>query len=53
MKHVARAALGAGAEVMSGVDMLVYQAAAQVELFTGRPGPVEVMFAAARTAIAG
>lgn len=50
---LARAALGAGAEVRSGVDMLVYQAAAQVELFTGRPGPVEVMFAAARTAIAG
>lgn len=50
---LARTALGAGCEVISGVDMLVYQAAAQVELFTGRPGPVEVMFAAARTAIAG
>lgn len=50
---LARAAQSAGAEVISGLDMLVYQAAAQIELFTGRPGPVGAMFAAARAAIAG
>lgn len=50
---LARAAQDAGATVISGLDMLVHQAAAQVELFTGRPGPVGAMFAAARAAIAG
>lgn len=50
---LARAAQGAGADIISGLDMLVRQAAAQVELFTGRPGPVDAMFAAARAAIAG
>lgn len=50
---LARAASTVGAQVISGLDMLVHQAAAQVELFTGRPGPVDAMFAAARGAIAG
>lgn len=49
---LARAARDAGAEVVSGLDMLIYQAAAQVELFTGRPAPVKAMFAAAREAMA-
>ncbi|MFC7489000.1 shikimate dehydrogenase [Knoellia sp. CPCC 206453] len=43
---LARAARDHGAEIVSGLDMLVYQAAAQVELMTGRPGPVGAMFAA-------
>ncbi|KGN32478.1 shikimate dehydrogenase [Knoellia sinensis KCTC 19936] len=47
---LARAAGDAGAVVVSGLDMLVHQAAEQVELFTGRRPPVEVMFAAARRA---
>jgi shikimate dehydrogenase len=45
---LARAALDRGATVASGLDMLLYQAAAQVELMTGRPGPVEAMRAAVR-----
>ncbi|EAP99338.1 putative shikimate 5-dehydrogenase [Janibacter sp. HTCC2649] len=49
---LARSARAAGADVISGLDMLVYQAAAQIELFTGRPGPVDVMFAAAHAAMA-
>ena len=48
---LARAARDGGAEVVSGLDMLVHQAAAQVELFTGRPGPVDAMFAAAHAAM--
>ncbi|MFC7492558.1 MULTISPECIES: shikimate dehydrogenase [unclassified Knoellia] len=48
---LARGAREAGAEVVSGLDMLVHQAAAQVELFTGRPGPVDAMSAAAHTAM--
>lgn len=50
---LARTAQGAGAAVISGLDMLVHQAAAQIELFTGRPGPVDAMFAAARAALEG
>lgn len=44
---LARAAQAHGAEVVSGLEMLVHQAAAQVELFTGRPAPREAMAAAA------
>ncbi|MEO7269382.1 MAG: shikimate dehydrogenase, partial [Knoellia sp.] len=43
---LARTARDHGAEIVSGLDMLVYQAAAQIELMTGRPGPVGAMFAA-------
>jgi shikimate dehydrogenase len=32
-----------GARVVSGLEMLLHQAVAQVELMTGRPGPVEAM----------
>jgi shikimate dehydrogenase len=32
--------------------MLVHQAAAQFELFTGQPAPVEAMFDAGRAALA-
>lgn len=44
---LAQAAAARGADVVSGLEMLVHQAALQVELFTGRPGPVEAMAEAA------
>lgn len=50
---LARGARGHGAEVVSGLDMLVHQAAVQVELFTGLRPPLEPMFAAARESVAG
>jgi shikimate dehydrogenase len=42
----ARAARAAGAEVVSGVEVLVAQGAASFELWTGFPAPVAVMRAA-------
>jgi shikimate dehydrogenase len=32
-----------GARVVSGLEMLLHQAVAQVELMTGKPGPVSAM----------
>ncbi len=40
---LARAAAEAGAIVSSGYAMLLHQAAAQVELMTGKPAPLEAM----------
>jgi shikimate dehydrogenase len=40
-----------GARTRNGLPMLVYQAAAQFERWTGRTAPVETMFAAARRAL--
>jgi shikimate dehydrogenase len=48
---VARAAAAAGMTVVSGLDMLVHQAAEQFRLFTGLPAPVEAMLAAGRAAL--
>jgi shikimate dehydrogenase len=48
----AAAAAAAGATVLSGLEMLLHQAVAQVELMTGEPGPVEAMRAALETAVA-
>lgn len=45
---LARAAADHAMSVVSGLDMLVNQAAGQVELMTGRRPPVEAMFAAVR-----
>lgn len=45
---LAAGAAAAGATVLSGARMLLHQAAAQVELMTGRPAPVEQMDAALR-----
>ena len=48
---IARAASGAGMTVVSGLDMLVHQAAEQFRLFTGHQAPVEAMAAAGRAAL--
>ncbi len=48
----ARAAAAAGMTVVSGLDLLVHQAAEQFTLFTGSPAPVEAMFRAGREALA-
>jgi shikimate dehydrogenase len=48
----AATASAAGAQVVSGLEMLLHQAVAQVELMTGRPGPVERMRAALDAAVA-
>ncbi len=49
---VAVAAAGAGAIVASGFDLLLHQAARQVELMAGRPAPVAAMRAAGSAALA-
>jgi shikimate dehydrogenase len=49
---LARAFQGAGAAVVSGLEMLVHQAAEQVHLMTGRLPPVEAMRAAGLAAMA-
>jgi shikimate dehydrogenase len=49
---LARAAAQAGSIVASGFGMLLHQAAAQVELMTGKPAPVEVMRAAGEAELA-
>jgi shikimate dehydrogenase len=41
------AAADAGAKTVDGLGMLVHQAAAQLELWTGLPAPVDRMWAAA------
>ena len=50
---LARRAQAAGMTVVSGLDLLVHQAARQFELFTGRFAPVDVMLGAGRAALAG
>lgn len=47
---LAAAAAVSGARVLSGGLLLLHQAAAQVELMTGRPAPVDAMRAALRSA---
>jgi shikimate dehydrogenase len=48
----AAAAEAQGARVVSGLEMLLHQAVAQVELMTGHPGPVDAMRAALDDAVA-
>lgn len=48
---LARAVLAHGGAVVSGLDMLVHQAAAQFALFTGYAAPVEALMAAGRAAL--
>ncbi|MCW4009895.1 MAG: shikimate dehydrogenase [Candidatus Bathyarchaeota archaeon] len=45
---LAQDAKAAGARVVSGVEMLIYQGAASFEIWTGKPAPVEVMRNAAQ-----
>jgi shikimate dehydrogenase len=47
-----RLARKAGARPVAGLEMLVYQAAAQQTLWTGREPPVNIMLAAAEAALA-
>ena len=49
--RLARVAATRGATVVSGLEMLVHQAARQFELFTGAPAPVAAMQAAGRSAL--
>jgi shikimate dehydrogenase len=44
---LAKDAKAAGAKVISGVEMLIYQGAASFEIWTGRPAPIEIMRRAA------
>jgi shikimate dehydrogenase len=44
---LAKDAKAAGAKVVSGVEMLIYQGAASFEIWTGKSAPVEVMRQAA------
>ena len=47
-----RAAAQAGARVLGGIHMLVYQGAASFEMWTSRPAPVPVMLEAATRGLA-
>jgi shikimate dehydrogenase len=49
---LAQAAAAAGAVVANGFAMLLHQAAAQVELMTGKPAPLEAMRAAGEAELA-
>ncbi len=49
---LAKDAKTAGAKVISGVEMLIYQGAASFELWTGKPAPIEVMRRAALSQLA-
>ncbi len=49
---LAAAALARGQALVSGLDLLVHQAALQFELFTGQVAPVAVMRSAGETALA-
>jgi shikimate dehydrogenase len=44
---LARDAKAAGAKVISGVEMLIYQGAASFEIWTGQSAPVDIMRKAA------
>ncbi len=48
-----RIAKEAGADIIGGLPMLVYQGAASFKLWTGREPPIDIMFSAAKQAILG
>lgn len=50
---LAKDAKKAGAKVISGVEMLIYQGAAAFEIWAGHKAPIEVMRKAALTKLAG
>ncbi|MBE0430364.1 MAG: shikimate dehydrogenase [Dehalococcoidia bacterium] len=43
----------AGADILGGLPMLVYQGAASFEMWTGRAAPVDIMFSKAKQALTG
>jgi shikimate dehydrogenase len=47
-----RDAREAGASVIGGLPMLIYQGAASFKIWTGKDAPVDIMFEAAKTALA-
>ena len=50
---LAKDAKAAGAKVVSGVEMLIYQGAASFEIWTGHAAPIEVMRKAALNKLSG
>jgi shikimate dehydrogenase len=50
---LAKDAKAAGANVVSGVEMLIYQGAASFKIWTGRTAPIEVMRKAALNKLSG
>ncbi len=46
------AARNRGARVLGGLPMLIYQGAASFQMWTGREAPIDIMFEAARKALA-
>jgi shikimate dehydrogenase len=50
---LAKNAKAAGAKVISGVEMLIYQGAASFEIWTGHSAPIEVMRKAALNKLSG
>ncbi len=50
---LAASAIASGRTLVSGLDLLVHQAALQVELFTGQVVPLEVLRSAGTAALAG
>jgi len=48
-----RLAQKAGANILGGLPMLVYQGAASFKLWTGREAPVDLMFSEAKKILTG
>jgi shikimate dehydrogenase len=51
--RLAKDAKAAGAKVINGVEMLIYQGAASFELWTSRSAPIEVMRRTALNRLSG